>query len=174
MISGKTLLRFWQQLGIAGMMMLSQSLLAAEQQPANITDIQADNLPQFVSQLSNDYYQQLESLVTYYQLYQQKRDPRGFNVWHLRGFSPAFKEQQTYYQNLLATASAETQPTAEKLVAIFNALDTISTQLMISFRENDPVAYQQAQALVSDNNALLAAQLKQFALEAEIREINLN
>lgn len=76
MISNKVLLRFWQLLGIAGMMMLSQSLLAAEQQPTDLTKIDNANLPQFVSQLGDDYYQQLESLVTYYQLYQQKRDPR--------------------------------------------------------------------------------------------------
>lgn len=174
MISNKALLRFWQLLGVAGMMMLSQSLLAAEQQPADITDIHTDNLPQFVSQFGGDYYQQLESLVTYYQLYQQKRDPRGFNVWHLRGFTPVLKAQQTYYQDLLETATPETQTTTEQLVTIFNALDTISTQLMISFRENDPAAYQQAQALINDNNALLAEKLKQFSLEAEIRDINLN
>lgn len=45
---------------------------------------------------------------------------------------------------------------------------------MISFRENDPAAYQQAQALIKANNALLAEKLKQFSLEAEIRDINLN
>lgn len=174
MISNKVLLRFWQLLGIAGMMMLSQSLLAAEQQPTDLTKIDNANLPQFVSQLSGDYYQQLESLVTYYQLYQQKRDPRGFNVWHLRGFTPALKAQQTYYQGLLETATPETRTTAEQLVTIFNALDTISTQLMISFRENDPAAYQQAKTLIKDNNALLADKLKQFSLEAEIRDINLN
>ncbi len=169
----KVFLRFWQLLAMTSMVLMSQTL-QAEQPTSDLKQVTADNLPVFVSQLSHDYYQQLESLVNYYQLYQQKRDPRGFNVWHLRGFSPAFSAQQSYYQGLQDSAASETQQTVASLVGIFNDLDTISTQLMVSFRDSDADAYQQAKTLASDNNAYLAKQLKAYQLDGEIRDITLN
>lgn len=173
MYANKVFLKFGQLLALVGLALVGSSLHASEQQTADLQQINAENLPQFVSQISSDYYQQLDTLLKYYELYQQKRDPRGFNVWHLRGFSPAITARQTDYQQLQATASAEIQATVDKLVTVFNELDTISTQLMVSFRENDPAAYQQAKTLITDNNALLANQLKAFKLDNEIREINL-
>ncbi len=173
MYLNKVFLKFGQLLAIAGLALMGSSLQASDQQQSDLHQINTDNLPQFVSQISSDYYQQLTSLIKYYELYQQKRDPRGFNVWHLRGFSPALTARQTYYQQLQATASAETRATVDELVNVFNELDTISTQLMVSFRENDPAAYQQAKTLITDNNVLLANQLKPFELDNEIGEINL-
>ncbi|MDT8311553.1 MAG: hypothetical protein RQ732_08925 [Methylophaga sp.] len=173
MHSLKVFLRFWQLLMMTSMVLMSQSL-QAEQPASDLKQVTADNLPAFVNQLSNDYYQQLESLVNYYQLYQQKRDPRGFNVWHLRGFSPAFTERQSYYLELQDNAATETQQTVASLVEVFNDLDAISTQLMVSFRENDPAAYQQAKTLVNDNNAFLTKQLEAYQLDSEIREITFN
>ncbi|HET8808549.1 MAG TPA: hypothetical protein VFM76_09225 [Methylophaga sp.] len=170
----KVFLRFGQLLALTVLALTGPSLQACEQQTTDLQQINTANLPQFVSQISADYYQQLESLLKYYELYQQKRDPRGFNVWHLRGFSPALAKQQAYYQQLQATASAESQPTVEKLITVFNELDTISTQLMVSFRENNPAAYQQAKTLITDNNAFLATQLKEYQLDDEIRDITLN
>lgn len=163
-----------QLLSLLVLLFFSQTLSAADNKASDLQQITADNESQLVSQIGSDYYQQLESLVNFYQLYQQKRDPRGFNVWHLRGFSPAFNERQAYYQELLATAAPESLTTAEKIVAIFDALETISTQLMISFRENDPAAYQQAKTLIAENNDAMAKLLAQYQHEADIRTINLN
>jgi len=173
MRSFKVFLRFWQLLAITSMVLMSQTL-QAEESDNELNQVTADNLPAFVNQLSNDYYQQLESLVNYYQLYQQKRDPRGFNVWHLRGFSPAFNERFSYYQNLQDNAATETQQTVASMVEVFNDLDTISTQLMVSFRDSDQAAYQQAKTLTSENNAFLAKQLEEYQLNGEIRDITLN
>ena len=167
-------LRFWSLLAVTSLVLMSQSLQAGEPPADEFQQINTDNLPQFVSQISDDYYQQLESLLNFYQLYQQKRDPRGFNVWHLRGFSPAFSERQQYYQALQDSAASETQPTVTSLVDAFNHLGTIATQLMVAFRDSNPDAYQQAKALISENNALFAQQLKQFQLNSEIRDIGLN
>ncbi|MEX1201502.1 MAG: hypothetical protein WEB02_11995 [Methylophaga sp.] len=169
----KVFLRFWQLLAMASMVLMSQTL-QADQPASDLKQVTADNLPAFVSQLSNDYYQQLESLVNYYQLYQQKRDPRGFNVWHLRGFSPTFSEHQNYYRELQDSAASETQQTVASLVGVFNDLGTISTQLMVSFRDSDPAAYQQAKTLTRENNAFLAKQLEEYQLDGEIRDITLN
>lgn len=150
---------------------LSHSVLA-KTSGHELQQLTADNLPQFVSQISADYYHQLQSLVDYYQLYQQKRDPRGFNVWHLRGFRPAFTTQNNYYQQLTNNAEAlKGQPAAE-LPAAFDAVGKIATQLMVSFRENDPAAYQQAEDLMAENNALVASQLEQYQLSDEIRNIS--
>lgn len=171
----KVFLRFWSLLAVTSLVLMSQSLQAGEPPADDLQPINTDNLPQFVSQISDDYYQQLESLLNFYQLYQQKRDPRGFNVWHLRGFSPVFSERQQYYQVLQdSAASEETQPTVTSLVAGFNHLGTIATKLMVAFRDSNPDAYQQAKALISENNALFSQQLKQFQLDSEIRDIRLN
>lgn len=166
-------IRFWQLLAMTCMVLMSQTL-QADQPASDLKQVTADNLPAFVSQLSKDYYQQLESLINYYQLYQQKRDPRGFNVWHLRGFSPVFSEQQSYYQELQDRAASETQQTVASLVDVFNDLGAISTQLMVSFRDSDLTAYQQAKTLTCENNAFLAKQLEEYHLDSEIRDITLN
>lgn len=173
MNSMKVFSRFWQLLAVTGLLVVSQTSQAT-QQTDDLQEINTDNISQLVSQVGRDYYQQLDSLVKYYQLYQQKRDPRGFNVWHLRGFSPSFNERQSYYQDLLSTASADAQLTADNTVAIYSAVGTIARQLMIAFRDSDPEAYQLAVALIDENNALMATQLKQFQREAEVRTILLN
>lgn len=165
-------LRFGQMLAFTSMVLMSQSLHTAEQS-RDLQNVTTDNLPAFVSQLSEDYYQQLTSLIDFYQLYQQKRDPRGFNVWHLRGFSPAFGERQAYYDHLLNSADPDSQAAVANLVNVFNDLGSIATQLMVSFRDNDPAAYQQAKLLIRDNNVLLAQQLKQYQQDSTISEINL-
>lgn len=170
----KVCLRLWQLLAVTSLLLMSQSLHAGEQQADDLQKVTADNQPEFVSQISSDYYQQLESLLHFYQLYQQKRDPRGFNVWHLRGFTPTYQQRQQYYQDLVASAEPESKPHTNSMLVVFNSLETISTQLMVSFRDNNPAAYHQAKTLVSENNALLTEQLKQFQLDNEIREISLN
>lgn len=167
-------MRFWQLLAVTGLLMVSQTSQATQTQTDDLQEINTDNLSQLVSQVGSDYYQQLDSLVKYYQLYQQKRDPRGFNVWHLRGFSPSFNERQSYYQDLLSTASADAHPIADNTIAIYSAVGTIAKQLMIAFRDSNPESYQQAVALIDENNNLMATHLKQFQREAEVRTIQLN
>ncbi|MDO8827065.1 hypothetical protein [Methylophaga sp.] len=134
-----------------------------------------DNLPEYVSRMSQHYYEQVESLGNYFQLYQQKRDPRGFNVWHLRGFSPSFNALNDQSQQV-ATANEKflAERPEQALSTIFAELKEVSVNLMVSFRENDPEAFKLANTKVKEHGEQIATLLKAHNLEAEIREVSLN
>jgi len=134
-----------------------------------------DNLPQYVSQMSQRYYNQVELLKKYFDLYQQRNDPRGFNVWHLRGFSPNFSMLDAENQ-LVAGANEEflSERPEKALTTIFAELKDVSVNLMLAFRDNDPQAFKAANAKVEDHSAQIAALLKAHGLDKEIREISLN
>lgn len=134
-----------------------------------------DNLPEYVSRMSQHYYEQVESLGSYFQLYQQKRDPRGFNVWHLRGFSPTFNTLNDESQQV-AKANEEflTGRPEQALSTIFAELKEVSVHLMLSFRENDPEAFKLADAKVKEHGEQIATLLRSHNLETEIREVSLN
>ena len=132
------------------------------------------NLPQYVSKLSHRYYEQVALLGKYFQLYQQKRDPRGFNVWHLRGFTPSFNALNDESQQV---AEANEKFLADRpeqaLTAIFAELRDVSVNLMLAFRENDPQAFKAANAMVKEHGDQIAAILKTHKLNEEIREVSL-
>lgn len=134
-----------------------------------------DNLPQYVSQMSQRYYNQVELLGKYFDLYQQRNDPRGFNVWHLRGFSPNFSMLDAENQ-LVAVANQKflAERPEKALTTIFAELKDVSVNLMLAFRDNDPQAFKAANAMVKDHSAQIAALLKAHGLDKEIREISLN
>jgi|TARA_R100000654_G_scaffold59132_2_gene85870 hypothetical protein len=134
-----------------------------------------NNLPQYVSQMSHRYYSQVELLGKYFDLYQQRNDPRGFNVWHLRGFSPNFSMLDAENQ-LVASANEEflAERPEKALTTIFAELKDVSVNLMLAFRDNDPQAFKAANAKVEDHSAQIAALLKAHGLDKEIREISLN
>lgn len=150
--------------------MFSQPIYADENDIQQITE---SNMAELTSQVADDYYNQLESLVTFYKLYQQKRDPRGFNVWHLRGFTPNYSAQSSYYQTLLASAPAEIE-NAKAAIDAFNAVGTIASQLMIAFRDNNADAYANAVSLVETNNEVIASLLAEYGNEDAARQISLN
>lgn len=134
-----------------------------------------DNLPQYVSQMSQRYYTQVELLGNYFQLYQQKNDPRGFNVWHLRGFSPNFSMLDAENQ-LVAVANEKflAQRPEKTLTTIFAELKEVSVNLMVAFRDNDPQAFKAADAQVKEHKEQLAAFLKSHNLDKEVQDISLN
>ncbi|WP_417550407.1 hypothetical protein [Methylophaga sp.] len=134
-----------------------------------------DNLPQYVSRISHRYYEQVEMLGRYFQLYQQKRDPRGFNVWHLRGFSPKFNALNDENQLIAKANEAFLSDRPETaLTTIFAELRDVSVNLMVAFRDNDPEAFKLANAKVKEHNEQIATLLRAHNLDKEIRDISLN
>ncbi|ODN67700.1 hypothetical protein A9E74_00530 [Methylophaga muralis] len=132
------------------------------------------NLPTYVSKLSHRYYEQVELLGKYFQLYQQKRDPRGFNVWHLRGFTPSFDALNDESQQVAKTNEKFLANRPEQaLSTIVAELRDVSVNLMLAFRENDPQAFKAANAMVKEHGDQIAALLKTHNLNEEIREISL-
>lgn len=133
------------------------------------------NLPQYVSKLSHRYHEQVELLGKYFHLYQQKRDPRGFNVWHLRGFTPSFDALNDENQQIAkANENFLADRPEQALSTIFAELRDVSVNLMLAFRENDPQAFNAANAMVREHGDQLAAILKTHNLNKEIREVSLN
>lgn len=134
-----------------------------------------DNLPQYVSRMSQRYYEQVESLGNYFQLYQQKRDPRGFNVWYLRGFTPGFNTLNDENQQIaIANEEFLVERPEKTLTIIFAELKEVSVNLMVAFRDNDPQAFNAANAQVKSHSEQIAVLLKMHNLNDEIREISLN
>lgn len=134
-----------------------------------------ENLPHYVSQMSQRYYDQVKLLGKYFKLYQQKNDPRGFNVWHLRGFSPNFSMLDAE-NHLVAVANEKflAERPEKELTTIFAELKEVSVNLMVAFRDNDPQAFKTAKAMVNDHSAQIAILLKAHGLDKEITEISLN
>jgi len=133
------------------------------------------NLSQYVSQMSQRYYNQVELLGKYFKLYQQKNDPRGFNVWHLRGFSPNFSMLDA--ENQLVAIANETflaERPEKALTTIFGELKDVSVNLILAFRDNDPKAFKAANAQVKSHSEQVAALLKAHNLHDEIRELSLD
>lgn len=134
-----------------------------------------NNLPQYVSQMSQRYYNQVELLGKYFELYQQRNDPRGFNVWHLRGFSPNFSMLNTENQLVAVANQKFLEERPEKaLTTIFAELKEVSVNLMLAFRDNDPQAFKTANAMVKEHSAQIAILLEAHGLDKEIRDISLN
>lgn len=134
-----------------------------------------DNLPQYVSRMSQRYYAQVELLNNYFQLYQQKNDPRGFNVWHLRGFTPNFSALNAENQLVAAANDKFLAERPEKaLTTIFAELREISVNLMVAFRDNDPQAFKLANAKVKEHKEQIATLLKAHNLDKEIQDISFN
>lgn len=134
-----------------------------------------NNLSQYVSQMSQRYYDQVELLGKYFKLYQQKNDPRGFNVWHLRGFTPNFSALNAENQ-LIAAANEKflTDQPEKALTTIFAELREVSVNLMLAFRDNDPQAFKVANAMVQKHSAQIAILLEAHGLDKEIRQVSLN
>jgi hypothetical protein len=169
---------------LLGLLMLSllvsiHSVQADEKKAASFASefeaLTEDNLPQYVSQMSQRYYNQVELLKKYFDLYQQRNDPRGFNVWHLRGFSPSFSLLDAENQLVAASNQKFLAERPEKaLTTIFAELKEVSVNLMLSFRDNDPQAYKAANAMVKDHSAQIAILLESHGLDKEIRGVSLN
>lgn len=134
-----------------------------------------DNLPQYVSSMSQRYYAQVELLSNYFHLYQQKNDPRGFNVWHLRGFTPSFNTLNDQNQQIAIANEEFLAERPEKTLSIFFAeLKKVSVNLMVAFRDNDPQAFNVANTQVKSHSEQIGLLLKRHNLNNEIREISLN
>lgn len=139
------------------------------------TVLKEDNLAEYVSRMAQRYYEQVEILGKYFQLYQQKRDPRGFNVWHLRGFSPNFNALND--ENQLITKANETflaERPEKVLTTTFAELRDVSVNLMVAFRDNDPEAFKLANAKVKEHNEQIATLLRAHNLDKEIQDLSLN
>src|SRR5690554_3016125 len=120
-----------------------------------------ENLTDYVSTMSQRYYEQVDLLRSYYQLYQQKYDPRGFNVWHLKGFSPKHEALNTENQHVAVMNEEFLAERPERaLTTIFAELKEVSINLLLAFRENDPAAFHAANAMVKDHNQQLTVILK--------------
>ncbi|AUZ85034.1 hypothetical protein [Methylophaga nitratireducenticrescens] len=142
---------------------------------AEFAVLDKNNLPQYVSRMSQRYYAQVDLLNNYFQLFQQKKDPRGFNVWHLRGFLPNFSLLDAENQHVAESNENFLAERPEKeLTLIFTELKEVSVNLMVSFRENDPEAYKAASTQVKSHIKQLTEILKTHHLGDEIRESSLN
>lgn len=147
----------------------------AESFVTKFTVLNEDNLAEYVSKMAQRYYEQVEILGKYFQLYQQKRDPRGFNVWHLRGFSPNFNALNDENQLIAEANEAFLAERPEKaLTIIFAELRDVSVNLMVAFRDNDPEAFKLANAKVIEHNEQIATLLRAHDLDEEIRDLSLN
>lgn len=134
-----------------------------------------DNLGNYVATVSQQYYRQLELLRHYFQFYQQKHDPRGFNVWHLKGFLPEFEAFNTAQQRVAAdNQHFLAGHTAKALATMFAELREISVNLLLALREGDPAAYHAARTMIKEHGEKLATILKEHQLEESIREISLD
>tara|TARA_R100000388_G_C7235642_1_gene157649 strand:+ start:1058 stop:1672 length:615 start_codon:yes stop_codon:yes gene_type:complete len=170
---------FIQILSLFSMLILMPSVKANEENTesfvAEFEILTEDNLSQYVSQMSQRYYEQVELLNKYFQLYQQKNDPRGFNVWHLRGFTPNFSAINAENQLIAAANDKFLAERPEKaLTTIFAELRDISVNLMVAFRDNDPQAFKLAKAKVKEHKEQIATLLKAHNLDKEIQDISLN
>lgn len=147
----------------------------AESFVTKFTVLNEDNLAEYVSKMTQRYYEQVEILGKYFQLYQQKRDPRGFNVWHLRGFSPNFNALNDENQLITKANEAFLAERPEKvLTTTFAELRDVSVNLMVAFRDNDPEAFKLANAKVKEHKEQIATLLRAHNLDKEIRDISLN
>lgn len=147
----------------------------AESFVTEFTVLNEDNLAEYVSRMAQRYYEQVEILGKYFQLYQQKRDPRGFNVWHLRGFSPNFNALNDENQLIAKANEAFLAERPEKvLTTTFAELRDVSVNLMVAFRDNDPEAFKLANAKVKEHNEQIATLLRAHNSDKEIRDLSLN
>lgn len=160
--------------------LVSLSTAQAEVEPsdafaAEFSVLTEDNLPHYVSRMAQRYYEQVELLGKYFQLYQQRRDPRGFNVWHLKGFSPNFNTLNAQIQQVAMLNEAFLAERPEKaLSSIFAGLKDVSVNLMVAFRDNDPQAFKLAKTQVQSHSAQLESLLKAHNLNHEVRQVSLD
>lgn len=133
------------------------------------------NLGEYVSGISQRYYEQVALLRQYFQLYQQRRDPRGFNVWHLRGFTPAFSQLNAQHQLIAANNESFLADRPEQaLTSIFAELKDVSVNLMVAFRDNDPEAFKTANTTVKNHNEQINSLLAKYQREHEMQELSLD
>lgn len=156
------------------------SLSHAEQRTDAITQLETigtlneDNLANYVTIVSEDFYQQQQLLAEYFKVYQQKKDPRGFNVWHLRGYLPQFRElNQAHQEFAMENATFLAGQSEYSLLESIAALEAISTRLMIAMRENDPETYHAAFELNTQHSDLIAEALTRHQLDENIQHISL-
>lgn len=141
---------------------------------ATIGTLNDENLSTYVSIVSEDFYQQQQLMKDYFKLYQQKKDPRGFNVWHLRGYLPQFRElNQAHQEFAMENAAFLADQLENSLVESIAALEPISSRLMVAMRENDPATYHAAFELNTQHSDLIAEALKRHQLEDNIQHISL-
>lgn len=134
-----------------------------------------DNLGNYVATVSQQYYRQLELLRHYFQLYRQKHDPRGFNIWHLKGFLPEFETFNRAQQHVAADNQYFlTGHTAKTLATMFAELREVSVNLLLALREGDPAAYHAASVMVKEHGEQLTTILREHQLEEHIRDISLD
>lgn len=156
------------------------SLSYAEQKTDAATQLETigtlneDNLSNYVTIVSEDFYQQQQLMADYFKLYQQKKDPRGFNVWHLRGYLPQFRALNEAHQDYAKENAGFLADQPENtLVESIAALEAISTRLMIAMRENDPATYHAAFELNTQHSDLIAEALTRHQLDENIQHISL-
>lgn len=150
----------------------------AEVETTEITeldDLTDNTLDAYVLTLSRDFYNQQQILADFFRLYQAKRDPRGFNVWYVRGFMPDFTALKSIHQDYVDRNAALLHNHPEgNLIDSFAALEIIASRLMTAVRENDPVMFQMAQSLNQEHSEIIASALTRHGLSDEIRDITLN
>lgn len=157
----------------------TQSAIANEETTTQLSTefsvLNESNLSNYVAAVSQQYYRQAELLHHNFQFYQQKRDPRGFNVWHLKGFSPEYQAFNTALQDV-ATNNQKflAGRSAEALTTIFAELRGVSINLLIALRESNLTAYHEAKAVIKEHEAQLATILREHQLEENIRDVSLD